>query len=172
LNPPGQDGLSDHPQITPGIGVVTVDSIQSPDVQCRPSGAQDDRVTRKCGIAARVEEDIRSDRPDVVILRAELHRASRRIEADSDYVRELAFDPAFELDTLIVDVVVRVLAIPDAEAGKHAADRSGLEAALGLERRTLGAAPRERDGQSLACAQQIDGADAAAVGESVSVGVA
>ena len=92
--------------------------------------------------------------------------------ADADHVRELAFDAPLQLDALIVDLVVRVLAVPDAEAGEHAADRPGLEAALGLDRRALRAAPRERHGQPLAGAEQIDGADAAAIGEAVAVGVA
>src|SRR5262249_36167000 len=96
----------------------------------------------------------------------------RGIEADADDVGELPFDATLQLDALIVDVVVRVLPVPDAETGKHAADRSGFETALGFQRRALGAPPCERHREPLASTEQVDGTDPSAIRESIAVGIA
>ena len=103
---------------------------------------------------------------------AEVDGALRRVDAHADEAGEAPLGARGPLDALIVELEVRVLALPDAEGGRDARERAGRERAFELERRAARPAPRQRHRQPLASPQQVDRADPSAVGEAIAVVVA
>ena len=150
----GENDLSNQSQVAPGVGLVAVDPILPVHVQLDQPAPREMALLGKAG-SRRVSSA--AFVPNVQMSSSRVPNSTElrdRVDADAEHVRELAFGPALQLDALIVDLVMRVLAVPDPEAREHAADRPGLERALEFDRGASRSAPRQRDREPLADAEQ------------------
>ena len=81
-----------------------------------------------------VERRVGAERPQPIVGRAEVDRALRGLHAGAEHRGELTLGAGRPLDPLVVDIEVRVLAVPDPDARGDARERPMLERALELER--------------------------------------
>ncbi|MBW8713983.1 MAG: hypothetical protein JF632_07865 [Acidobacteria bacterium] len=113
-------------------------------VERGPAGAQIDGVSRKRWIAPRVEGGIRTKGPDVVVQIAKINGAAGCVHADTKQLGELPLGPPLQLDTLIVDLEMGILTVPDAKTAEQTAHGAALESTLRFEGCAFRAPPRQR----------------------------